>query len=44
MQQWSVEREIRKAVLEKFAEEGIEMPYQRVVYINKNKQSKGEEP
>jgi small conductance mechanosensitive channel len=40
MQQWSVEREIRKAVLEKFGKEGIEIPYQRIVYINK--QSKGE--
>ena len=41
MQQWSVEREIRKAVLEKFKDEGIEKPYPRMVYINK--QSKGEE-
>lgn len=41
MKQWSVEREIRKAVLEKFAEEGIEKPYPRMVYISK--QSKGEE-
>jgi len=41
MQQWSVEREIRKAVLEKFTEEGIEIPYPRMVYINQ--QSKGEE-
>ncbi len=40
MKQWSVEREIRKAVLEKFAEEGIEKPYPRMVYISK--QSKGE--
>ncbi|MFY9472365.1 MAG: mechanosensitive ion channel family protein [Tepidanaerobacteraceae bacterium] len=40
MQQWSVEREIRKAVLEKFGKVGIEIPYQRIVYINK--QSKGE--
>ena len=41
MQQWSVEREIRKAVLEKFKDEGIEKPYPRMVYINR--QSKGEE-
>lgn len=41
MQQWSVEREIRKAVLEKFAKEGIEKPYPRMVYIKK--QDKGEE-
>ncbi|NLZ52949.1 MAG: mechanosensitive ion channel family protein, partial [Thermoanaerobacteraceae bacterium] len=41
MQQWSVEREIRKAVLEKFAKEGIEKPYPRMVYINQ--QNKGEE-
>jgi len=41
MQQWIVEREIRRAVLEKFSEEGIEIPYPRMVCINK--QSKGEE-
>ena len=27
MQQWSVERELRKAVLEKFEKENIEIPY-----------------
>jgi len=35
MQQWSVERELRKTVLEKFASEGIEIPYPRTVYIKK---------
>lgn len=41
MQQWSVERELRKAVLEKFDQEGIEIPYPRMVYINR--ENKGEE-
>ena len=40
MQQWSVERELRKAVLDKFEKEGIEIPYPRMVYITR--QNKGE--
>ena len=34
MQHWSVERELRKAVLDKFEQEGLEKPYPRLVYIN----------
>jgi small conductance mechanosensitive channel len=40
MQQWSVERELRKAVLEKFEKENIEIPYPRTVFIKKD--DKGE--
>lgn len=40
MQQWSVERELRKAVLEKFEKENIEIPYPRTVFIKKD--GKGE--
>lgn len=36
MQQWSVERELRRAIKQKFDEEGIEIPYPRVVYIKKD--------
>ncbi|WP_422446297.1 mechanosensitive ion channel family protein [Thermoanaerobacterium sp. DL9XJH110] len=36
MQQWSVEREIRRAVKERFDREGIEIPYPRTVYIRKS--------
>lgn len=35
MQQWSVEREIRKAAKVRLEKEGIEIPYPRVVYIKK---------
>lgn len=33
MQQWNVERQLRKAILEKFGENEIELPYPRMVYI-----------
>jgi small-conductance mechanosensitive channel len=36
MKQWSLEREIRKAAKEKLAQEGIEVPYPKMVYINRN--------
>jgi small conductance mechanosensitive channel len=36
MQQWSVEREIRRAIKERFDREGIEIPYPRTVYIKKS--------
>ncbi|MCR4430302.1 MAG: mechanosensitive ion channel family protein [Tepidanaerobacteraceae bacterium] len=35
MQQWSVEREIRKAVKDRFVKENIEIPYPRVVYLKR---------
>ncbi|MDN5331434.1 MAG: moderate conductance mechanosensitive channel [Tepidanaerobacteraceae bacterium] len=35
MQQWSVERELRKAIKERFDREGIEIPYPRMVVIDK---------
>jgi small conductance mechanosensitive channel len=41
MQQWSVERELRKAILEKFEKEGIEIPYPRMVYIKKENKGEG---
>lgn len=41
MQQWGVERELRKAILEKFEKEGIEIPYPRMVYIKR--ENKGED-
>ncbi|MGI5859525.1 MAG: mechanosensitive ion channel family protein [Tepidanaerobacteraceae bacterium] len=41
MQQWSVERELRKAILEKFEKEDIEIPYTRRVYIKR--ENKGED-
>ncbi|ADL08968.1 mechanosensitive ion channel family protein [Thermosediminibacter oceani] len=34
MQQWSVERELRKAIKERFDREGIKIPYPRMVLIN----------
>ena len=36
MQQWSVERELRKAINQRFKQEGIEIPYQKMVYIKDN--------
>lgn len=36
MQQWSVERALRKAILDEFKKEGIEIPYPRTVIIKKN--------
>ncbi|MDD4568672.1 MAG: mechanosensitive ion channel family protein [Tepidanaerobacteraceae bacterium] len=41
MQQWSVERELRKAILEKFEQEDIEIPYPRMVYIKKENMEEG---
>ncbi|MDI3480832.1 MAG: moderate conductance mechanosensitive channel [Tepidanaerobacteraceae bacterium] len=41
MQQWSVEREIRKAVKERFDKENIEIPYPRMVYLKMD--TKGED-
>jgi len=41
MQQWSVEREIRRAVKDRFDRENIEIPYPRVVYIKKGSESEG---
>ncbi|HHY70884.1 MAG TPA: mechanosensitive ion channel family protein [Thermoanaerobacterales bacterium] len=41
MQQWSVERELRKAILKKFEKEGIEIPYPRMVYIKKENKGEG---
>ncbi len=35
MQQWNVERQLRKAILEKFGENEIELPYPRMVYIKR---------
>lgn len=41
MQQWSVERELRKAIKERFDREGIEIPYPRMIVIDeKNKGAK----
>lgn len=41
MQQWSVERELRKAIKERFDKEGIEIPYPRMVVLdNKGKEGK----
>ncbi|GAF16401.1 potassium efflux system KefA protein [Bacillus sp. JCM 19046] len=37
--QWSVEREIRRAILDTFAEEGIEVPYQQVTVHQKERVS-----
>lgn len=42
MQQWSVERDIRKAVMDRFAKENIEIPYPRVVYIKKGTEREDE--
>lgn len=42
MQQWSVEREIRRAVKDRFEKENIEIPYPRVVYIKKGSEREGE--
>lgn len=36
MQQWSVEREIRRAVKVRLEKEGIEIPYPKMVYIKKD--------
>jgi moderate conductance mechanosensitive channel len=36
MQQWSVERKLRKAIKEALDENGIEIPFPHQVYINKN--------
>lgn len=41
MQQWSVERALRKAVLDEFKKEGIEIPYPRTVILKKNKFEEG---
>ncbi|MCG0275116.1 MAG: mechanosensitive ion channel family protein [Thermosediminibacteraceae bacterium] len=38
MHQWSVERELRKAIKERFDKEGIEIPYPRMVVFNKNQE------
>jgi small conductance mechanosensitive channel len=35
MQQWSVERDLRKAIKERFDREGIEIPYPRMVVVDK---------
>lgn len=35
LKHWSVEREIRKEVKEAFIKENIEIPYPRIVYINR---------
>ncbi|SHM17758.1 small conductance mechanosensitive channel [Caldanaerovirga acetigignens] len=41
MQQWSVERELRKAIKERFDREGIEIPYPKMIVIDeKNKGAK----
>ncbi|WP_243116572.1 mechanosensitive ion channel family protein [Marinisporobacter balticus] len=37
MQQWAVERELRKRIKERFDEKGIEIPYPRRVLIQKQK-------
>lgn len=42
MQQWSVEREILRAVKDRFDRENIEIPYPRVVYIKKASESEDE--
>ncbi|TYP57427.1 mechanosensitive ion channel family protein [Thermosediminibacter litoriperuensis] len=38
MQQWSVERELRKAIKERFDREGIEIPYPKMVVVDKTRQ------
>lgn len=43
MQQWSLEREIRKAVKHRFEQEGIRVPYQKMVCIKDKLQSEGVE-
>jgi len=43
MQQWSVERQIRKVIFEVFAREGIEIPYPRTVYINREEKGEAHE-
>ncbi len=42
MQQWSVERDLRRAIKERFNRDGIEIPYPRTVIISKNR-TKGRE-
>ena len=37
MQQWSVEREIKKLIKQRFQREGIEIPYPKMEILNKNK-------
>jgi small conductance mechanosensitive channel len=39
MEQWAVEREIRKGIKEAFDREGIEIPYSKVVVVNGRKES-----
>jgi len=41
MQQWSVERNLRKAINQRFKQEGIEIPYQKMVYIKDESKKEG---
>lgn len=36
MQQWAVERQIRKTALDVFAREGIKIPYPKTIYVNQD--------
>jgi small-conductance mechanosensitive channel len=41
MQQWSVERDLRKVIKERFYRDGIDIPYPRTVIISKTKEGCG---
>lgn len=41
MQQWSVERKLRKTILQEFKKEGIKIPYPRTVVINGEDKEEG---